>query len=1013
MSSSHRLLSGVRRAIAVAGSLVLVVCTVAVTRAQEHGSLQGTVRDPQGSSYGGAKDTTTDAQGRVTEVKEYDTSGKLRLTTTFTYHPNGKVNERERTYQRPDGTKETVAKTVFDDKGRETSVETEHFGKDGKETGGFLRKMVYYPDGPRAIQRFKWNPKTNEYVPWYPPPEGTAPPLESAAPSAGSVVLGLVTPADGSAGETFSGSLVADPKSYEGVPGLAVKTVSMPRPAGGDATTLLHEVFVEDGTGQPCDPDRPIMFAAKGTRRLRLISPYAPEAAADVEVPAATAPAAPQTNSFSTPPVCQRDAVQVVRGPFDGDGTDTKVSVSGREARVVAESPRAAYYKMPPGVQAGRNVVEVEDGGRVARMPVAALTLAMSADRLELKKGESTNFQVVVDGGQNIPDVVWERGGGVPPATSLEGVRKLAPEFTPPPTGGPGSMLLVLENASPETVTMEKAKGTLIELRLDRPSFKLGAYHYDGVLHSTHSGRFTVNGTLYAFFSEQDCQPSPPAETRRSYDTSLATGMKERAAQWRELAEQARRWEKEASDPRDKQMWDETATYEEKQAARLEEQARQCADQAPTPTPTPEPSTAQAPSEQDRQLAEDLRKSAEFWRREAEKARGWAREATDPKNRTYWEDEARWDESMARRREELARTLDGNPPPTPVVPVRPPDVPVVAMVPTPTTVERPTPIAVTPPTPTPISLVPPTPTPISVVPPTPTPVAECPQRAEPGHVACIALIIDFSKDVFYEFDVEKVSKLAKTAGCETDYVAPSFRVVPTVRTYSVTNPLTGSTYTLTINPDPAEVAAATQHNTAQWATINTAIANHRARVAKGVELAMEVVDGHGSSASYKCGSFSASFWSGATLWRDEFHAGNYAAANKNVCAWFVGDFSCYGGLTPKAVDELDNLGTATCAAGPTIACPIHAGWESDAAMSSALSTEPCMNGSVGWQRGYIQDALSDEVSRQLRQFNAGQFPGDYSSLVKGLHGAVGSATSNYSDRGYAKDQPPSHTKAGY
>ena len=72
-----------------------------------------------------------------------------------------------------------------------------------------------------------------------------------------------------------------------------------------------------------------------------------------------------------------------------------------------------------------------------------------------------------------------------------------------------------------------------------------------------------------------------------------------------------------------------------------------------------------------------------------------------------------------------------------------------------------------------------------------------------------------------------------------------------------------------------------------------------------------------------------------------------------------------------------------------------------------------MNGSVGWQRGYIQDALSDEASRQLRQFNAGLFPGDYSSLVKGLHGAVGSATSHYSDRGYAKDQPPSHTRAGY
>jgi len=360
-------------------------------------------------------------------------------------------------------------------------------------------------------------------------------------------------------------------------------------------------------------------------------------------------------------------------------------------------------------------VVEVEDGGRVARMPVAALTLAMSADRLELKKGESTNFQVVVDGGQNIPDVVWERGGGVPPATSLEGVRKLAPDFTPPETGRPGSMLLVLENASPETVTMEKAKGTLIELRLDRPSFKLGAYHYDGVLHSTHSGRFTVNGTLYAFFSEQDCHPSPPA--RRGAATTPRSPRDEGArAQWRELAEQARRWEKEASDPRDKQMWDETATYEEKQAARLEEQARQCADQAPTPTRRRSPprhkpvGTGQAARGGSAQVRRVLAQGGE-------KARGGrARRPTQEQDVLGGRGEVGRVHGQAARR---AREDPGRKPAAHAGGAgQTPDVPVVAMVPTPTTVERPTPISSRPnadpdiagaPTPTPISVVPPRP----------------------------------------------------------------------------------------------------------------------------------------------------------------------------------------------------------------------------------------------------------------------------------------------------------------
>ncbi len=973
--------------LAVAGSLVLLVCTVAVTRAQQGSSLAGTVHDPQGSSYGGAKDTTTDAKGQITEEKEFDTAGKLRLVTTFTYHPNGKVNERERTYTRPDGTKETTAKTEFDDKGRETKVETEHFDKDGKENGGFLRKILYsehWRNG-RWDQRFKWNKTKQEYEPWYPPPADTGRPLRTAAsPVAGSVVLGLVTPADAGAGETFSGSVVADPTSYQNIPGLTVTTVAMPRPPDGDATTLLHELVVEDGTGQPCDADGPIMFAAKGTRHLRLVSPDAPDSPVAVRVPPATAAAEPPTSSFSTLPVCQRDGVQVVRGPFDGDGTDTAISVSGRAAHVVAESPCAAYYRMPPGVPAGINRVEVENGGRVARMAVVVLTLAMNADRLELKKGESTNFQVVVDGGQYIPDVIWERGGGLPPATSLEGVRKLAPDFRPPAAGGPGSMLLVLENASPETVTMDKAKGNVIELKLDRSSFKLGPYRYAGVLHSTRTGRFTVNGVLTAFFSEHDCQPSPPAETRRSFDTSLATGMKERAAQWRELAEQARESAATATDPRDKKMWEDTAQNEEEQATRLEDEARASKDQASKAAPTLEPSAAPTPSERDRLVADDLHKSSEFWRKQAEKARGWAREATDPKARKYWEDEAKWNDSMAKRREDLATTLDGNPPPAPPVPVAPPTVPVIAY----------------------------EPTPVAITHPTRTPVPECPQRAQPGHLACIALIIDFSKDVWYEFDVEKVARLAGAAGCETDYVAPSFRVVPKKIKVTVVDS-SGVLDEITIDPDPPQTAAAEQHNAAQWVTINTAIANHRARVAKGVELAMEIVDGHGWPATYMCGSFEGAFWSGQTLWRDEFHRGNYKAVNKNVCAWFVADLSCFGGLTPKAVDELDNTGAAKCLAGPTIECQLHAGWEADVAMSSALSTEECMNGSVGWQRGYIQDALSDEASRQLRQFNAGLFSGDYSSLVKALHGAVDSATSHYSDHGYANDNPPVHTRAGY
>jgi hypothetical protein len=270
---------------------------------------------------------------------------------------------------------------------------------------------------------------------------------------------------------------------------------------------------------------------------------------------------------------------------------------------------------------------------------------------------------------------------------------------------------------------------------------------------------------------------------------------------------------------------------------------------------------------------------------------------------------------------------------------------------------------------------------------------DCPQRGK----GCVALIIDFSRDYTFEFDMATVAETLGKAGCDTDYVTPKFKTVPTPSFFST--------------PTAAEIKAAEDHNKAQWDSINTAIAKHREKVAKGVEVAMEITNGHGgeSTAGLPCGDVEPADWYGSYLRRDDFHQGNYQAANKNVCSWFAADLTCYGGLTPKVFDELENLTTATCKAASSIACPNHAGWEADGAMSSATSTEACSNVSVWWQGGYVKDALDAEIKRR----EAGQ-KSDYSALIQQLHSkTVESTTARYTDRGYAKDKPPAHGRGGY
>ena len=300
--------------------------------------------------------------------------------------------------------------------------------------------------------------------------------------------------------------------------------------------------------------------------------------------------------------------------------------------------------------------------------------------------------------------------------------------------------------------------------------------------------------------------------------------------------------------------------------------------------------------------------------------------------------------------------------------------------------------------------------------PAPTPVAstekkkqeeDCPQRGK----GCVALVIDFSHNVTWEFDMESLSKKLKAAGCDTDYVAPDLQEIPLPHTYGYEGVLS---YTST--PDPKDQESARAHNTPEWKKIRDAIAAHREKVAKGVELAIEIVNGHGTEAGKlehtACGNWEWQEYTGDYLFRSEFHSGNYRAANKNVCGWFTSDFACYGGLTPKVVDELNNLATATCSQASTIACPIHAGWEADSSTSTATNTQTCSNGSIGWQKSYIGDPLDAETDRR-KSLPAGS-PSSYSGLIDALRSKAGeSSTSRYADRGYAKDKPPAHTRGGY
>jgi hypothetical protein len=217
------------------------------------------------------------------------------------------------------------------------------------------------------------------------------------------------------------------------------------------------------------------------------------------------------------------------------------------------------------------------------------------------------------------------------------------------------------------------------------------------------------------------------------------------------------------------------------------------------------------------------------------------------------------------------------------------------------------------------------------------------------------------------------------------------------------------------------------HNDDELGRLKKAVTDFRAAVvADTPEVAIVLVDAHGGSAIAKylngstvdrCGEWSPGYFMGLRvknediLYRADFHNGNYTAVNKNVCSWFNIDLSCYGGLTPKVTDELDNYATSSCQKASAIDCPLHAGWGADGAFSSATAVTSCSYGIAYNNANRLRQLIDDHAASTSA---AGGGATDFQWLIDGLKKIERGGTAYYSDRGYKKDPPtPVHSHFGY
>jgi hypothetical protein len=154
----------------------------------------------------------------------------------------------------------------------------------------------------------------------------------------------------------------------------------------------------------------------------RAVPTAAPTPAGPPAVPTA-APTPPSESLLlpvDEPLLVQAGAAFGLRGSFDGDGTNTVLEIDGQTVPVAGESTLEVAFYVPADA-VGRVTISVRDGGYTETVAARSLRLDLSADDLDLDKGQVTNLHAVISGLEDLEGPAYFALINWSPKVSLSG----------------------------------------------------------------------------------------------------------------------------------------------------------------------------------------------------------------------------------------------------------------------------------------------------------------------------------------------------------------------------------------------------------------------------------------------------------------------------------------------------------------------------------------------------------------------------------------------------------------
>jgi hypothetical protein len=215
---------------------------------------------------------------------------------------------------------------------------------------------------------------------------------------------------------------------------------------------------------------------------------------------------------FSTNPVLMQGKLGVIRGSYPIDPYDTYIHIDKFPITPLAATRYNWYFMPPAGLTAGQHDYIIDSPLYSETIfPVFLMTLYMSADNLNLLKGQSTMYHVVLSGLNGLPGGAWS-GSSDPtdlvPSSQLSAAQKAVG------TSRTGYISLSITNGSPGVIAMQNQF-----LTYDAASFvPNGSHQTDGEVTALVRGNFIINGEAIAHLDPEIGVGIPPG-------TALPTGL--------------------------------------------------------------------------------------------------------------------------------------------------------------------------------------------------------------------------------------------------------------------------------------------------------------------------------------------------------------------------------------------------------------------------------------------------------------------------------------------------------